>query len=235
MTQPAQIAAEIQKLEPSALIELFVLDGTPIGAEKLFFHAGTNNLLQPITWQGQQYAPYPIAVDGFNVTANGQLPRPKLSVSNLSGIVSFLILQYNELLGAIVTRKRTHLKYLDAVNFPGGVNPTADPTAAYVDESYIVDRRAQENADFVQFELASPFDVNGVQLPRRQITPNVCPWVYRGTECGYTGTAYFTAADAPAGDVSQDACGKRLTSCQLRFPGQGLPFGGFPGAGLIKQ
>jgi hypothetical protein len=31
-----------------------------------------------------------------------------------------------------------------------------------------------------------------------------------------------------------DVCGKRTSSCKLRFPRQALPFGGFPGASLQK-
>jgi phage-related protein len=34
---------------------------------------------------------------------------------------------------------------------------------------------------------------------------------------------------------AQDACGKRLVSCQKRFGANAeLPFGGFPAAGLIR-
>lgn len=240
--QPAQINVEIQKLEPSAIIELFVLDGTSIGAEDiLYFHAGTNGLLTAIVWQGQTYNPFPIKVDGFEVTSGGQLPRPKLQISNLAptgggitGLVSFLALQYGDFRGAKIIRKRTLAKYLDAVNFPGSVNPSADDTASFLDDIYFVDQKESENRDFVQFALAVPIDVNGVQLPRRQIVQNICPWKYRGAECGYTGTVYFTEADVSTIDVTKDVCGKRLKSCKLRFTNN-LPYGGFPAAGLIKQ
>lgn len=240
--QPAQINVEIQKLEPSAIIELFVLDGTAIGAPTiLYFHGGTNGLFTRLTWQGQAYDPYPIKVDGFEATSGGQLPRPKLQVSNLApagggvtGLVSFLALQYGDFRGAKVTRKRTLAKYLDAVNFPGGVNPSADDTASFVDDVYFVDQKESENRDMVSFALSVPFDVNNIQLPRRQIIQNICPWLYRGAECGYTGTDYFTEADVPTIDSTQDICGKRLKSCKLRFTNN-LPYGGFPAAGLVKQ
>ena len=79
------------------------------------------------------------------------------------------------------------------------------------------------------------FDLEGVSLPRRQIVQNVCPWQYRGAECGYTGTAYFNANDETVSSRAQDACGKRLVSCQKRFGVNAeLPFGGFPAAGLIR-
>jgi lambda family phage minor tail protein L len=43
------------------------------------------------------------------------------------------------------------------------------------------------------------------------------------------------ANDAATSDSTKDVCGKRLTSCKLRF-GQNnpLPYGGFPAAALTR-
>ena len=229
------IKSEIQQLAPSAIIELFVLDTTSFGGEIYRFHAGTNGLRQRVVWQGQTYEPFPVQVTGFEFNGSGQLPRPKLAVANITGVISTLVLFYQDMLGAKLTRKRTFAKYLDAVNFTGGVNPTADPTAEFQDDVYFIDRKASETRELVEFELAAAFDVNGVKLPRRQIVQNVCPWKYRGSECSYTGTAYFNANDVAVGSAALDVCGKRLSSCKLRFGENAeLPFGGFPAAGLIR-
>lgn len=229
------IASELQKLAPSAIIELFELDLTIFGDQVYYFHAGTNNLTAPITWQAQEYSPFPIQASGFEQSVSGQMPRPTLLVSNVLGLITALALAYKDLLGAKVTRKRTMLKYLDAVNFDGGVNPTADPTAEFPDDVFFIEAKRTENPQFIEFELASSFDVQNVQLPKRQIIQNICPWRYRGAECGYTGTNYFNTNDQPVGSLAQDVCGKRLSSCKLRF-GQTaeLPYGGFPAAGLLK-
>jgi lambda family phage minor tail protein L len=137
--------------------------------------------------------------------------------------------------GAKITRKRTLVKYLDGVNFASGSNQSADPSAEFADDVYYIDRKSRETRDVVEFELAASFDLEGVALPRRQIVQNVCPWGYRSAECGYTGTAYFNANDVSVSLKSQDACGKRLSSCQRRFGSNAeLPFGGFPAAGLIR-
>lgn len=235
MTTPAAILSEIQKLSPSAVVELFVLDTTSFGGDIYYFHAGTNELRSRVIWQGQTYEPFPVQVTGFEFNGNGQLPKPKLTVANVTGVISTLVLLYQDLLGAKLIRKRTFVKYLDAVNFDGGVNPTADPTAEFADDVFFVDRKSNENKATVEFELAAAFDVTGVRLPRRQIVQNVCPWKYRGTECGYVGTSYFDAKDVPVANAFQDVCGKRLNSCQKRFPPPfELPFGGFPAAGLIR-
>jgi lambda family phage minor tail protein L len=229
------IKSELQKLAPSAIIELFQLDLTIFGDQVYYFHAGTNGLRQPLTWQGQEYAPFPIQASGFELSTGGQLPRPTLVVSNVLGVVTALVLTYRDLLGAKVTRKRTMQKYLDAVNFDGGVNPTADPTAEFPDDVFFIEAKKNETPELIEFELSSSFDVQNVQLPKRQIIQNICPWRYRGPECGYTGTDYFNSNDQPVGTLQQDVCGKRLTSCKLRF-GQfeELPYGGFPAAGLVR-
>ncbi len=229
------IRSEIQKLAPSAVIELFVLDLSLFSQGSVYFHAGTNSLQQRLTWQDKTYETFPIQVEGFEFNGNGQIPRPKLKVANVTGAITAMVLIYQDLVGAKITRKRTLAKYLDAVNFPGGVNPTADLTAEFADDIYYIDRKSRETRDVIEFELAASFDLEGVNLPRRQIVQNVCPWRYRSSECGYTGASYFDANDQSVASSTQDICGKRLSSCQARF-GQNaeLPFGGFPAAGLFR-
>ena len=234
MTSQA-ITTEIQRLAPSAVIELFVLDLSLFNEGVVRFHAGTNELRRQVVWQGNAYEPFPIQADGFEFNGNGQVPRPKLKVANVAGSITALILSYQDLVGAKITRKRTLVKYLDGVNFASGTNSTADASAEFADDVYYIDRKSRETRDVVEFELAASFDLEGVSLPRRQIVQNVCPWGYRRSECGYTGTAYFNANDLSVSLKSQDACGKRLSSCQKRFGSNAeLPFGGFPAAGLIR-
>ena len=229
------ITTEIQKLAPSSVIELFVLDLSLFNEGVVRFHAGTNELRRQVVWQGNAYEPFPIQAEGFEFNGNGQVPRPKLKVANVTGSITALILSYQDLVGAKITRKRTLVKYLDGVNFTSGTNQTADPSAEFADDVYYIDRKSRETRDVVEFELAASFDLEGVSLPRRQIVQNVCPWGYRSSECGYTGTAYFNANDVSVSLKSHDACGKRLSSCQKRFGSNAeLPFGGFPAAGLIR-
>lgn len=234
MTQITPIATEIQKLAPSAIIVLYEIDTAAVGGTLYRFHDGKNGLVGDVVWQGNTYTAFPIEASGFEWNGKGQLPRPKLSVSNVMGTISALVVAYDDLAGCKVTRIRTLAKFLDAVNFSGG-NPTADPTAEFARDIYYVDRKSAENRDAVEFELAASLDLAGVGLPRRQIIQNYCPWAYRGSECGYTGTAYFDINDQPVASAAQDVCGKRLSSCRVRF-GQysELPYGGFPASGLLK-
>jgi lambda family phage minor tail protein L len=171
-----------------------------------------------IVWNGQGYLRFPIEAEGFEWTGTGQLPRPTLRVSNLLGTITGLILSLPRgIEGAKVTRLRTLLRYLDAVNFPGGTSPySPDPTAEFPREIYYIDRKAKETRDIIEFELAAVFDLVNVRAPKRQCS-NFCPWEYRGAECNYTGDAYFNENDETVATLAEDKCGKRLSSCALRF------------------
>lgn len=223
------IKAEIQSLAPSALMEFFTLDASNLeNGEVLHFHAGTNGIMNSVAWQDVIYTPLPVQAEGFDITAKGALPRPKLSVANAGGLLSTEIRNFNDFVGCKLIRKRTFVKYLDASNFPDG-NPNADPNQYLPDEVWFVERKILETRYVIEFELSSAFDLMGVKLPNRQIIQNSCPWVYRGQECGWNG-GYFDKNNQPCGPQS-DMCAKTLAACKVRFTnGQPVRFGGFPGA-----
>jgi len=239
MTVPV---SELQKIAPSAVIELFQLELNTAqhGLNQIFyFHAGTNaNANGEVIWAAQPYLAFPIEAEGFEYSGGkGQLPRPKIRVANLLNTITALLLQLPDgLEGAKVTRIRTLARYLDAANFPGNVNPygTPDPTAEFPREIYYIDRKTAESRDLVEFELAAAFDLAGVRAPKRQCIANICQWVYRSTECGYTGTNYFNENDSRVTTAAQDICGKKLSSCKVRFGATAeLPFGSYPGIGTF--
>ncbi len=187
----SDLGTELQKLSPSAVIELFEIDLTPdedIEENRYYFHAGTNKLNANITWDGQVYAAWPLEISGYTQQAGGSLPRVRLKLANVNGLLSMLALNFNDMLGAKLTRYRTFSRFLDAVNFVGGVNADADPTIQIGQpDIYYLERKVSENKLMVELEFASEFDVVGVMLPRRQINPFMCAWCYRGSECGWTG------------------------------------------------
>lgn len=236
MTVPV---SDLQQVAPSAIIELFTLDlnTTQHGINETYrFHAGTNMEANgEVVWAGNAYLRFPVEADGFEYSGNGQLPRPKVRISNVLGTITALLLSLpSGLEGAKFTRIRTLARYLDAVNFPGGVNPygTPDPTAEFPREVFYVDRKTGETRDLIEFELAAAFDLAGVRAPKRQCIANICQWVYRSAECGYTGSNYFNESDQAVASLAADVCGKRLSSCKARFgETAALPFGSFPGIG----
>ena len=180
------VFSEVQKINPSAIIELFTLqlDSSLHGANTIYrFHAGSNlNANGQIVWDGNAYLRFPIQATGF-AYQRGQIPRPKLVVSNALGTISAILLTVNQttvgndLTGATVTRIRTMARFLDAINFPGNTNPlgTPDPTAEFKRQIYKIDRKSAENREIVEFELAGSIDMAGVRAPKRQCTRALFP------------------------------------------------------------
>lgn len=225
------IISDLLSLTPGAIVELFELE---LENETLRFHAGTNELSQAVVWRGNTYHPLPVQADGFSMTTGGQIPRPRLRVANIDGVIS-QALKNTDLVGHKVIRRRTMARYLDDVNFESG-NPSADPEAEMTPDVFYIDRKSSETKMVVEFELAASMDVGALQLPKRQIIQNSCTWKYRSPECGYIGGPCATLLDQPTNSLEFDQCGKRLNSCKLRFGETSvLPFGGFPAAGLIRS
>ena len=186
----SSVISDIQGINPSSIIELFTLTTTAAlhgSATTYRFHAGSSlNSNGEIVWAGNSYQRFPVEADGF-AFQKGQIPRPTLTVSNALGTITSILLTVNEtttgndLTGATVTRIRTLAKFLDAVNFAGGVNPygTPDPNAEFPQEIYSIDRKASETRDAVSFELAAPIDLAGVHAPKRQCTRKDFPSIGR--------------------------------------------------------
>jgi lambda family phage minor tail protein L len=230
------IAGDLTTLAPGARVELFVVDATGIGGPVVRFYNGVNANSQPLVWQGATYEPMPIEAEGFEVRADGPAARPTVRVSNVGGLIGAFARAYRNLQGALLVRKRTRVKYLDALNFPGGVNPTADATAALADDVWRFDRVARRNRALIEWELVSPIDLEGVMLPGRQIRISVCGSAYRSAECGYTGGPVAKADDTPTADPAQDKCSLHISGCKLRFGANAeLPIDIFPGAGVLRN
>ena len=184
MTVNSAVFSNLQSINPSAIIELFTLqlDTALHGANTIYrFHSGSNlNANGRIVWAGNDYLRFPIQATGF-AFQKGQLPRPKISISNATNLISAILLNVNEttagndLTGATVTRIRTLAKFIDAANFADGTNATADPNAEFPKEIYSIDRKATETREVVEFELAAPTDLAGIRIPKRQCTRKEFP------------------------------------------------------------
>lgn len=222
MTVPV---SDLQSIAPSAVIELFTIELNTLqhGTTDIYrFHAGSSlNANGEVIWAGNTYLRFPVEAEGFSYEGKGTLPRPKIRVSNILGTITAILLSLpNGLEGAKVTRIRTLARYLDGGNFPGGTNPygTPDPTAEFPREIYYIDRKTVETRDVVEFELAAAFDLAGVRAPKRQCIANICQWVYKSPECGYTGALA--------------TCDKTLAACKAHFGATAeLPYGSMPGIG----
>lgn len=190
MPIPRKTNSESQSLTPTALLTLVELDMSPIGVNtQLFFTDMTTSLYKPIVWQGETFTPFPLQVKELGYDGQGSLVRPKLTVSNINGFVSNLLLQNQDLVGATVSIIRVFARFIDAVNWPNGVSPyTPDPNAGYAPEVFFINRKTEENQAQVSWELSSSFELDSRKLPSRVMLAQFCSWRYReiGT-CGYAG------------------------------------------------
>lgn len=232
------LQSDVQRYNPGALVEFYVVDLSPVGGSVIRLHPGVNEFGNDVVWQGHKYFRFPLEGEDFEKSSQGALPRPRLRIANIgtsvdqqAGAAGTLALEWGDLVGCRVTKYATLAKYIDAENFING-NPTADPSQYFVPEIYFIDSKTHEDSEYIEFELAGATDMVGVRAPGRQITRSVCMWLYRGEECGYTGPPCADKNDNPTSDPAQDRCGKRLSSCKMRFGQHGnLPCGLFPGAG----
>lgn len=236
--QSDKISERNQEAEAGELVALFTLDLTPLGGPILRFTSSQNNGTA-ISFGGVVYTPVDFEADGFEYNGVGELPTPRLRIGNAERVVSAVIAEYGDLVGAVATRTRTYRRFLDG-------EAEADPTAFFPPDVYNINRKVTQNKVFVEWELAAAFDVEGTKLPRRQVLREICTHRYRAFDTG-TNSFDYTDATCPyagvesydeAGNITsndQDRCGKRLTDCRLRFGEFAvLPGRFFPGAGSIR-
>jgi len=184
----------LQDVDAKTVVELFdfELNNAQHGATTIYRFTNTKNELgNDIVWQGNTYTAIPMKAEGYEVSGQGSLPRPTLSVANLNGTFTTILALLNTdsngnalprntrtLEGCKVTRTRTLSKYLDAVNFTGSSNSDADPTSYFRPRDiYFIDRKSIENRDVIAYEMCSAFDLAGVRLPKRQILPDDFPGI----------------------------------------------------------
>lgn len=219
------ITADVQTLEPGALIQLFEIDTVDLGGDLLRFHGYPST--GPITWQGVDYTPWPIQAEGFEITGEGQQPSPTLDVANVDGSIGAMAIYLDDLVGAKLTRHRTLAKYLDGM-------PEADPEQRFASDIWYIEQKTSHDKESITWEMRSALDLSDVFLPRRVIVANLCGWRYRGADCGYTGPSVADIDDNPTSDPGRDQCSKSVSGCKLRFGNGPLPFGGFPSATLTR-
>jgi lambda family phage minor tail protein L len=222
--------AQTFKTQLSEVVDLFTLDITillPPGSTDQAIYRFCNWTQvggADVIYQGETYTALPLQASGFELNTSGQLERPSITFANVGLGITALTNTYDDLVGASVSRIRTLTTYLDG-------QPAADPDAFWGPDSWVVEQKSSETKLAVTFQLAVPFDLEGRSLPGRRLLREQCQWIYRSEiGCHYSGSNYWDASDNVVAALAQDACGKRLSSCQLRFGTTSrLPFGGFPG------
>lgn len=221
----------VDQLKEDILIDLFEIDShnssVGKGFSSLYLVSTEQSGGQTVRYvnskgQYQNYKPVPIALTGIEISGSNTLPTPKLSVGNVDGGMSDLAHDYDDLIGFRLTRIRTYKKYLHSIGGTFNSPPNGSDTAHFTPEVWYFDRKEQETKLGVIYQLASVFDIEGMQIPKRRAYPNFCTFAYRGPECQYSGPDVPTAG-------KPDGCSKTLNACMEHFGHQNnLRFGGFP-------
>ncbi len=197
-----QVLAEANKLAAQAILELYTLDATAIGGDIFYFHPGTNNQYLPIIFQDITYLPMPLEAKGFEMKSRGELPRPTISFANLRNVFTSLALGFNDLVGAKIIRRRTFANQITIAGAPsapltspafggggfgdsplggGGTSEAVTPpNVQFPIETFYINQKLSETKLMIQFELVTRFELDGYQLPRRQVVSNLCVAKYRG-------------------------------------------------------
>ena len=227
------IESRSQSSAPGNLVQLFQVDMTPCGiAETLFFVKRGAVTTGEVVFDGVTYTQIDIEAKGFRWDGSGTFPRPTLSVSTVSGLLTPYLVKYDFLIGATVTVITTFDVFLDGA-------AEADPAEHYPAEIYTVEQMTNANAVYVSWVLSSIIDQTGQMLPGRVMMPDICPFKYRervsgsfqyyNGECPYDGTDYFDENDNST-TAANDRCSHRVSGCEARYGSKkALPFGGFPG------
>lgn len=226
---------ESLKLTLGAVVQLYELDGTPIGQPVMRFTPNVDDDEQ-VSFNGNPYAPIFAVSSGWEATGTGPWPKPKLQVFKRNATIQALANLADQLVGLTVTRIRTYARFLDGW-------PDADGEAVIGRDRFVIDQLGSNNKLFIEFILASPMDLEGRKLPARQVLRDFCPWRYRrwtgsafdytNVQCPYTGTAYFDGAGNGT-TADKDDCGRHDHDCGLRFGDGERPFGGFPGVARAR-
>lgn len=238
----SELAAESQKLEASALVELFTLDATMINGGIHRFSGRKEPDGAPIRFGGEEYPFVPLETEGFAWNTGAAMPRPQISISALNQSFYSMVVATRGLQGAFLRRDRTLARFLDG-HEDGGRN------LKFPADLYRVDRIIAMDKNVISFELCGILDLPRCKLPARRALRNLCSWRYRRwdkekkswvyegdtTLCPYAGEKMFTERGEETYNKAEDMCGRKLSDCVKRFGASAdLPFGAFPGVARVR-
>jgi lambda family phage minor tail protein L len=193
---------QLQELD-DALVDLYEIE---IGTTTVYLYNELSGGTQSVYFNAKdsphaanEYIVFPLEVAGIEYSGDGAPARPTLTMANIMSFIAYAsqediniaeelaelgITKNEDLLGSRITRRRTLAKYLSSSS-GGGTPPIEFPS-----QTFILDRVSAENNTIVSFELASLFDLEGIQLPSRFVVGKYCSWKYQGEEDGFGGCTW---------------------------------------------
>ena len=177
----SELIEVVQLQEPgSELVELYELT---VNNTILYFHAGLEEDLTEVQFRdrtspytARTYIAFPIMMDGVDLSADGAINRPTLTVANVANTFSSAIgdIKAEDLVGERLTKRTTLKKYLV------GESGDTSPSIEFPIRKFILDIISGENNVSVSYELAAPYDLSGITIPNRKVVGKYCSWQYQG-------------------------------------------------------
>ena len=193
----------VQKHDPgSELISLFELT---FNSTTLYFHPGLDEGLDELYFEDatspfkiREYQAFPVEMTGVEYNADGATNRPTLTIANVTSAFSNLLggLSNKDLIGATVVVRQTLNKYLESeatYNNGGAAYSVGTTPIEFPKKKFILDRISGESSVAITFEVSSPYDLQGIQIPNRQVIGKYCSWVYQGNANGKGGGCTWKA------------------------------------------
>jgi len=215
---------DLATLQTDSIIQLYNLDLTKVAvdpnpATTLYLTNQLDTDMSPLEYDGNVYTAIPVQSDGFEINSSGAMPRPTITIGNINSGYNILLQAYGNFIGAEITRYKVFYKYLDGKD-KGGIG------AFISKDKWILNRKVNHNNTFIKFELKNPLDLENVLLPKGQFTRK-CSLRYRrwdqDTQSFIYGTCPYTDENFNFDELGNptskqnDACGKRLNDCVIRF------------------
>lgn len=124
----------------------------------------------------REYIPMPIIIDGLELQADGAQNRPSFTVANIGTLLTDRLAGFknDDLIGQRIKRRQTLKKYLV------GESADASPPVEYRTQEYVIDRIGKEDNISITYEVAAPYDLENIKLPRRVVVGKFCSWKYQG-------------------------------------------------------
>ena len=186
-----KVSKDLLDLEPTAILEFYKIYYDTVNEPDSFlpFHSCSNGLVAKVVFNGIAYMPIAVEVEDFESNIFNRINRPKIRISNESLLISQILRRKNDFKFAKLERVKVFVKYIDDINFEGGINPfgAADPNSVISRDTFIISQKTQENKSIVEFELTAPFDLENFTIPGRIVMGRYCYWQYRGLGCNYFG------------------------------------------------
>jgi lambda family phage minor tail protein L len=156
--------SELQKLhQHDPLIEIIGIDAAKLGGS--FWYVTGNPPLpgtSQIVFNGHNVLSIPVMTGGWDESVDQLLPKPTITVSNITGEFFTAVQTLGDLVGATVYRWLIFASNLDNGSAP-------DPGKASMPDVYLIGRMTRLDDKQISWECMVPFELPTLKLPRRRV------------------------------------------------------------------